>query len=82
MPKSVIKPAREAYPSKEALAEGVVRILREEAQELAAAGADFIQFDEPVLTEVVFAPKAARTSCAPRWRTAGTRRRSWSLRWA
>jgi 5-methyltetrahydropteroyltriglutamate--homocysteine methyltransferase len=53
--------AREAYPSKEALAEDVVRILREEAQELAAAGADFIQFDEPVLTEVVFAPKATRT---------------------
>jgi 5-methyltetrahydropteroyltriglutamate--homocysteine methyltransferase len=53
--------ARAAYPDKEALSRDVVRILREEARELAAAGADFIQFDEPVLTEVVFAPRATRT---------------------
>lgn len=53
--------ARPAYASKEELSRDVVRILRDEARELAAAGADFIQFDEPVLTEVVFAPKSTRT---------------------
>ena len=35
------------------------RILREELRELAAAGADVVQFDEPVLTELVFAGKSA-----------------------
>ncbi len=51
-----------AYRTKEALADDVVAILREELQELAAAGADFVQFDEPVLTELVFsARRNART---------------------
>ena len=36
------------------LAEDIVRVLREEAQALLAAGARIVQFDEPVLTEVVF----------------------------
>jgi 5-methyltetrahydropteroyltriglutamate--homocysteine methyltransferase len=49
------------YGSKEELGDDVVRILREEAQELAAAGADFIQFDEPVLTELVFTQGQTRT---------------------
>ena len=31
-------------------------LLRAELAELAAAGADFVQFDEPVLTELAFAP--------------------------
>jgi 5-methyltetrahydropteroyltriglutamate--homocysteine methyltransferase len=53
--------SRAAYPSKEALAEDVVSILRQEIAELAAAGATFIQLDEPVLTEVVFAPRSTRT---------------------
>ncbi|MCC6739529.1 MAG: cobalamin-independent methionine synthase II family protein [Planctomycetia bacterium] len=53
--------ARPHYASKEELSRDIVRVLRDEARELAAAGADFIQFDEPVLTEVVFAPKATRT---------------------
>jgi len=43
-----------AYESKEALGEDIVDVLREECRELAGAGADFIQFDEPVLTELVF----------------------------
>ena len=42
-----------AYGDKPVMAEDVVRILREELEDLAAAGADFVQFDEPVLTEVV-----------------------------
>ena len=51
-----------AYPTKEALADDVVRILREELAALVAEGADFVQFDEPVLTELVFsARRNART---------------------
>ena len=52
---------RAYYPTKEALAEDVVALLRAELEELAAAGADFVQFDEPVLTEVAFAPGRTRT---------------------
>ncbi len=52
---------RDAYPSKEDLAEDVVRVLRDEAQELVQEGADFIQFDEPVLTELVFTQGQTRT---------------------
>ncbi len=46
-----------AYASREDLAEDVVRILRAEALDLLAAGAALVQFDEPVLTEVVFGGK-------------------------
>ena len=49
------------YDSKEALAADVVEVLRAELAELAAAGADFVQFDEPVLTELTFAPGNTRT---------------------
>jgi 5-methyltetrahydropteroyltriglutamate--homocysteine methyltransferase len=52
---------RTVYPTKEALAEDVVRVLREELAELEAAGADFVQFDEPVLTELVFTQGRTRT---------------------
>ena len=48
-----------AYPTREALADDIVQILRDELQALAAAGADIVQFDEPVLTELVFAGKSA-----------------------
>ncbi|VCU68644.1 2-hydroxypropyl-CoM lyase [Pigmentiphaga humi] len=44
-----------AYDSREQLAADIVRVLREELQELLDAGASIIQFDEPVLSEVVFA---------------------------
>ncbi|MCB9833211.1 MAG: sulfurtransferase TusA family protein [Planctomycetes bacterium] len=40
--------------SREELADEVVRVLREELHHLLAAGAAIVQFDEPVLTEVVF----------------------------
>jgi 5-methyltetrahydropteroyltriglutamate--homocysteine methyltransferase len=43
-----------AYASRETLADDIVRVLREEAHVLLAAGATLVQFDEPVLTEVVF----------------------------
>jgi 5-methyltetrahydropteroyltriglutamate--homocysteine methyltransferase len=48
-----------AYPTRQALADDIVRLLRAELQALADAGADIVQFDEPVLTEVVFAGKSA-----------------------
>ena len=44
----------EFYPDKESLGNDVVRILREELQELQETGCQFVQFDEPVLTEVAF----------------------------
>jgi 5-methyltetrahydropteroyltriglutamate--homocysteine methyltransferase len=50
----------EAYEDKADMGEDVVRILREELLDLAAAGADFVQFDEPVLTEVVFSEEGDR----------------------
>ena len=43
----------EAYGDKPVMADDLVSILREELEDLAEAGADFVQFDEPVLTEVV-----------------------------
>jgi 5-methyltetrahydropteroyltriglutamate--homocysteine methyltransferase len=46
--------SRSAYESKEELGEDVVSSLRDEIAELTAAGAAFIQLDEPVLTELVF----------------------------
>jgi 5-methyltetrahydropteroyltriglutamate--homocysteine methyltransferase len=48
-----------AYPTRQSLAHDIVQILRDELQALAAAGADIVQFDEPVLTELVFAGKSA-----------------------
>ena len=57
----VVELTRQVYPTKEDLAIDVVRLLREEVLALAAAGVDFIQLDEPVLSEVVFAPGATRT---------------------
>lgn len=48
-----------AYPDREELARDVVTALHQEAEALLAAGAALVQFDEPVLTEVVFAGKRA-----------------------
>jgi 5-methyltetrahydropteroyltriglutamate--homocysteine methyltransferase len=54
--------ADRAYASREELAVDIVRVLREELTELLMAGAAIVQFDEPVLTEVVFArPRAGRS---------------------
>jgi 5-methyltetrahydropteroyltriglutamate--homocysteine methyltransferase len=51
--------SKEAYPTKEDLAVDIVNVLREEVEDLIQAGVDFIQFDEPVLTELVFTKKNA-----------------------
>lgn len=51
-----------AYASREELAADIVRVLREELHFLLAAGAAIVQFDEPVLTEVVHSgPSTGRT---------------------
>lgn len=50
----VKKLSYEYYPDKESLGNDVVSILRQELDELKAAGCEFVQFDEPVLTEVAF----------------------------
>ena len=49
-----------AYPDRESLAADIVTVLREEALQLLADGAAIVQFDEPVLTEVVFTRAAGR----------------------
>lgn len=45
------------YPTQEDLAVDIVEILRDELIALRDAGAFFVQFDEPVLTDVVFNPE-------------------------
>ncbi len=51
-----------AYASREALADDIVQILREEITDLLQSSASLIQLDEPILTEVVFgAPQQQRT---------------------
>ena len=57
----VAEVTRVVYPTKEDLAEDVVALLREEIAALAAEGADFVQLDEPVLSELAFAPANTRT---------------------
>ena len=52
--------AERAYATREELATDIVRVLREELADLLAAGAALVQFDEPVLSEVVFS--GGRTS--------------------
>ena len=49
------------YESPEELAKDVVRILREEVLALKEQGADFIQFDEPILSQVVFGEESTET---------------------
>ena len=51
----------QVYGSPEELALDVVRILREEVLALKAEGADFIQFDEPILSQVVFGEESTET---------------------
>ena len=49
------------YASKEDLGEAVLEIYRREIEALLKEGVDLIQFDEPVLTEVVFTEGKTRT---------------------
>ncbi len=49
------------YESKEDLAIDVIQFFKEEIAEIQDRGVEIIQFDEPVLTEVVFSPGNTRT---------------------
>jgi len=49
------------YSTKEDLADDVVKILREEVLALKEAGAHFVQFDEPVLTQVAYGAETQET---------------------
>jgi len=53
--------SRAAYPDKESLGADVVTVLREELASLRELGVDFVQLDEPVLTELVFTQGRPRT---------------------
>ena len=48
------------YENQQALGDDVVAILRAELMELAEAGCEFVQFDEPVLTEIVMSAECGR----------------------
>lgn len=48
------------YENQRALGDDVVAILRAELIELAEAGCEFVQFDEPVLTEIVMSQECGR----------------------
>jgi 5-methyltetrahydropteroyltriglutamate--homocysteine methyltransferase len=48
------------YENQQALGDDVVAILRAELLELAEAGCEFVQFDEPVLTEIVMSQECGR----------------------
>ncbi len=51
----------QVYGSVDELAQDVVKILREEILALKERGADFIQLDEPILSQVVFGEESAET---------------------
>ena len=63
MTRSMWLPAlsKKFYNSKEELGEDVIKILKQEIDNLVQAGVDVIQFDEPVLTEVVFSEGKTRS---------------------
>lgn len=53
--------SKKFYNSKEDLGKDVIKILQKEVDNLAKEGVDIIQFDEPVLTEVVFSTGQTRS---------------------
>ena len=53
--------SKQYYDSKDSLGEDIIKILKEEIDLLAKIGVDVIQFDEPVLTEVVFSEGKTRS---------------------
>jgi methionine synthase II (cobalamin-independent) len=48
------------YRDKQEMGDDVVKFLREELHDLANEGCEFVQFDEPVLTEIVFSQENQR----------------------
>ncbi|MGH9732862.1 MAG: vitamin-B12 independent methionine synthase, partial [Candidatus Acidiferrales bacterium] len=53
--------SNKVYPQPEDLAKDVVRILRKEVLALKAKGVEFIQFDEPILSQVVYGAESTET---------------------
>jgi 5-methyltetrahydropteroyltriglutamate--homocysteine methyltransferase len=53
--------SEKAYPIPEELSKDIVKILREEVVALRDRGVDFIQFDEPSLSQVVYGDEAGET---------------------
>jgi methionine synthase II (cobalamin-independent) len=51
---------KKAYRNHRKMSDDVVRILREELIDLASEGCEFVQFDEPVLTEIVMSEECGR----------------------
>jgi 5-methyltetrahydropteroyltriglutamate--homocysteine methyltransferase len=52
--------SKNIYGKQKAMGDDVVAMLRAELQDLAAAGCEFVQFDEPVLTEIVMSAECGR----------------------
>ena len=52
--------SKAGYTDKLEMGEDVVRIMQDELFDLAAAGCNFVQFDEPVLTEIVMSEECDR----------------------
>lgn len=69
-----------AYDDREDLAGHIVRVLREDLHHLLAAGVALVQFDEPVLTEVVYGTPGAggRTFMCGAWASGAAWARSWT----
>jgi len=53
--------SEKTYPAREDLARDVVRILKRECEALKRAGVDFIQLDEPSISQVVYGDEAEQT---------------------
>ena len=53
--------SKQYYDSKDSLGEDIIKVLKEEIDSLAKIGIDVLQFDEPVLTEVVFSEGKTRS---------------------
>ena len=53
--------SKKYYDSKDSLGRDIIKVLKEEIDSLAKIGVDVIQFDEPVLTEVVFSEGKTRS---------------------
>lgn len=53
--------SKQYYDSKDSLGEDIIKVLKEEIDLLAKIGIDVVQFDEPVLTEVVFSEGKTRS---------------------
>ena len=74
----------EPYPTMEDLATELVQILRQELIELRDAGAAFVQFDEPVLTDVMFRPEVKERTfmCASMAASSGdpVKEMSWAVK--